>query len=336
MKKLLSIALSLLLVYGCSNEFELTENWKDVTVVYGLLNTTDSIQYIRIEKAFLDKTTNALVLAQEADSLYYNSLNVELEEIVSGSTGSIISLTRVDANLEGFQREDGIFATSPNYVYKTAEPINSNARYRLLINKNDGDQVTAETAIVPDFTITAPLESITDLSFRINNDNTVTRFRWTLEPNSKFFEFGIRIHYKEALVSDPTNFTTKSIKWMIDDNLVPEQNASLVRVEIPSVKFHAFLASSLEEGYVREFISMDMEIGAGASDLLEYINRGLTNAGVTGADAIPVYTNVLGSEENAGLGILSSRIFKTRTGFGIDGITLDSLKEGYRTNNLGF
>ncbi len=87
---------------NCSNEFELTEKWKDITVVYGLLDGSDTAQYILIEKAFLDESTSALLIAQNPDSLFYNNIIVEMQEIpVSGGSGSFFVLDRVDANLEG-------------------------------------------------------------------------------------------------------------------------------------------------------------------------------------------------------------------------------------------
>ena len=333
MRKNISILL-LCILFGtsCSNDFDLTTNWKDVTVVYGLLDPTQTSQYIRIEKAFLDESTSALTLAQNADSLYYNTLSVELEEIVLGGTGNVISLTRVDANLEGFQREDGIFATSPNYVYKTDEALNQDARYKLIINKDDGNQVTAETDIAQEFTITAPPGNVTELNFRTDNPDGTNVFRWTLEPNNKFFEFIFDIHIREAPLSDPTNFTDRTLKWVVNDNIVPAANESLVRVELARSAFHEFMASSLEEGFVREFVSMDMIVSAGGSDLLEYINVGQANAGITGADIVPIYTNL----SEGGLGVLSTRISTSRTGFDINGLTLDSLQNGYRTRNLGF
>ena len=65
---------------SCSNDFDLVDTWKDIPIVYGLLNVNDSVQYIRVEKAFLDEETSALVIAQEPDSLYYGNISVELEE----------------------------------------------------------------------------------------------------------------------------------------------------------------------------------------------------------------------------------------------------------------
>ncbi len=78
---------------NCSNEFELTEKWKDITVVYGLLDGSDTAQYILIEKAFLDESTSALLIAQNPDSLFYNNIIVEMQEIpVSGGSGSFFCI----------------------------------------------------------------------------------------------------------------------------------------------------------------------------------------------------------------------------------------------------
>ena len=101
MKKLIVILsiLSIVVMQSCSNEFELTENWKDITIIYGLLDASDTAQYIRIEKAFLDETTSALTIAQEADSIFYNNISVSLQAIPPAGVGGggFFPLTRVDA-----------------------------------------------------------------------------------------------------------------------------------------------------------------------------------------------------------------------------------------------
>ena len=52
----------------CSNDIDLTSEWKDIPVVYGLLSKSDTANYIRVEKAFIDNEKSALDLAQIPDS----------------------------------------------------------------------------------------------------------------------------------------------------------------------------------------------------------------------------------------------------------------------------
>ena len=80
MKKLVFAAFALVSFFACSNEFTLTEKWKDIPVVYGFLDQKDTAHYVRVEKAFLDPLTSALTIAKNfPDSLYYKDAAVYLE-----------------------------------------------------------------------------------------------------------------------------------------------------------------------------------------------------------------------------------------------------------------
>ena len=119
MKKLLLlslVAILLMFTYSCSNEFELNAPWKDVPVIYGILSKLDTAHYSRVEKAFLDSSTSALEIAQRPDPLYYENPAVLLERFDEDNVVQTLNLVRVDGNLEGYQREDGIclLYTSPS------------------------------------------------------------------------------------------------------------------------------------------------------------------------------------------------------------------------------
>lgn len=332
MNKILLFTLTVLFFSGCSNDFELTEDWKDITVVYGLLDQGQSAQYIRVEKAFLDPTTSAITIAQIADSLYYDNISVEIREFrPNGSGGSIYQLQRVNAEDEGFTRDEGVFASSPNYLYKLDEQIDEDFTYQLVITKDDGSEIEAETKVCEDFEITSPFDITIPLRFDAER-NQPTTFRWSSKPNSKFYNATILVEISEAPVSDPSNTTNRKLVWNITDNVKPNENG-LVSLAIPGTAFYKFMEETLESGFNRQLIGMELVVGAGAEDLLNYIEIGQVNSGITGADLIPTYTNISGES----YGLLSSRYYKT---FGqyqsFTAGTLDSLSTGYRTNNLGF
>ena len=50
---LLILALALFNLASCNKKLEVNADWKDVTVVYGLLDQTDSVHYVKVTKAFL-------------------------------------------------------------------------------------------------------------------------------------------------------------------------------------------------------------------------------------------------------------------------------------------
>ena len=48
---------------SCETDFDTTTDWEDITVVYGIIDQNDSMQYIKINKAFLGEG-NVLQFAQ--------------------------------------------------------------------------------------------------------------------------------------------------------------------------------------------------------------------------------------------------------------------------------
>ena len=44
-----------LFVASCKKDLNINDEWKEITVVYGLLNVNDSIHYVKITKAFLGR-----------------------------------------------------------------------------------------------------------------------------------------------------------------------------------------------------------------------------------------------------------------------------------------
>ena len=59
-------------LFSCKNTLEVNAPWKETTVVYGLLNVHDTVQYIKINKAFLGNG-NEMSFAKVADSINYGN-----------------------------------------------------------------------------------------------------------------------------------------------------------------------------------------------------------------------------------------------------------------------
>ena len=137
---------------ACSNDFDVTAPWRDIPVVYGLLNADEDVHFIRLEKAFLDPENSALSIAQVADSLYYENAIVQLERVSNGEIFTY-TLQRVDGDAPGVNqpRDLGIFATSPNWLYKIdADQINlvPGETIKLIVDRGNGlPLVTAQTVV---------------------------------------------------------------------------------------------------------------------------------------------------------------------------------------------
>ncbi len=332
MKKLLILASVASLFIGlgsCSNDFELIDTWKDIPVVYGLLTPTDTAHYIRVEKAFLDESTSALEIATQPDSLYYENAVVS---IIRLATGQEYVLSKVDGNLEGFQRESGPFADSPNYLYKLKfGPLDSlmrNEKYQLVINRGDDlPLVTGETTILDFITIAKPNVGQSILwSYETDLD-----FRWSLstKESAAFFDAYIDIHYTETINGVEEE---KVIEWQVASNETNEENRFNVEVEIPGESFFQTVAANIDGSVaaVREIGELKFRVLAGGQELYDYIQVNKVNTGITGSQLLPNFTNM-----SEGYGIFSGTYVVEQTHL-LNFISRDSLANGQYTKNLGF
>src|SRR4051812_26573191 len=112
-------AILLFAIAGCKQDFDITSKYKEVTVVYGLLNQRETTHYIRIQKGYLIDG-NAAVAGGISDSIYYpNILTVKLTPYFNGSvSGAAFTLTRVNGNDYGLPKETGTFASDSNILYR--------------------------------------------------------------------------------------------------------------------------------------------------------------------------------------------------------------------------
>jgi hypothetical protein len=325
MKWIFGLLILSILFSSCDNELVVTDEWKDIPVVWGLLNKSDTAHYIRVEKAFLDPTTSALDIARIPDSLYYDNATVSLKRV---NTGQVFMLQRVDGIAEGYPREPGIFAESPNYLYKIkANVINLviGEKYEFILDKGDGSTpVTAQTIILPRPELrNPPVGSL--LAFRRNNSYT---FTWNAIPDAGIFDLKLRFYYKETILDSGIVNAPKSFEWDIATN-IPDNEYTLSN----GIEFFNTVKANVPAklGAIRNFDSVEIIIWAGGVELANFIKLAKANTGITSTQDIPVYTNL-----SEGLGIFSSRNVSYNPGFQLAPQTLDSLKAGSVTKTLNF
>lgn len=324
----LAVAGSLFLS-SCNNDLELVAGWKEIPVVYGFLSTTDTAQYFRIEKAFIDESQAPAVIAQIPDSLYFRNASVEL---VLESTGQRFPLQRVDGNLEGYARKPGFFASAPNYLYKIRTDqlsLQTDKLYRLEVKDENGRLITsAQTPVVGTYVMQASNPQ-QEIFFRYDRSLT---FGWnSLEKSAYFYDLTLRIHIKEFTDNDPSSATPRVLEWPVERSFL--RGGSQPRVQVPGIGFYRFLGQALEADprISRKFESIDIIVDAGAKSLYDYLSVGQANSGITGAEFVPSYSNV-----DKGFGLFSSRSRLIAKDFSINLTTFDSLQNGIYTKDLNF
>lgn len=322
-----NLALFVLIIsfFSCSNEFDLTEGQVDIPVVYGIISDIDTATYIRVERAFSDEETSAFILAKDPALLYYDNIEVS---IIHVKTGNSFRLTRVDGNLEGYQRAPGTFADAPNYLYKikTSE-INYIGKddYKLVVKRNDGSVLTEATteAITPYSagSVSAPNAS-SKLSFSYNTD---FRIRWSGSNEGVIHDIKMLFHVSEVK-NNETKDTT--ITWNLARNLIRTDHTFKGRT------FYEFMNGAFvkDASIERYFNSAELVIITGGQAVKDYISIGQANLGITSSGEIPVYSNL----SNDAVGLFSARTEFKRSDIELAPPTLDSLRNGIITKSLNF
>ncbi len=324
MKWILGLVILSSFIIACDNDLVVVDQWKDIPVVWGLLSKSDTAHYIRVEKAYLDPTTSAYDIARIPDSLYYDDAVITLKRV---NTGHIFTLERVNGDIEGYPREDGIFAETPNYLYKIkANIINLviGEKYEFGLQKGDQSaQVVAQTIILPKPVLRNPVVGSL-LGFKPKSQFT---FHWNELPDAGIYDLKLRFHYLEKSPETGNLFVPKSVEWTVESNIEVDE------FKMDGADFYNAIKAKVNEDFqiTRRFDSIDIVIWCGGKELADFIKITKANTGITSTQDIPEYTNM-----SEGIGIFTSRNVSYNTGFLLTQQSLDSLKNGSITNPLNF
>jgi len=252
-----------LIFAACENEVDLTADWKDVPVVYGLLDRQDTTYFIRVEKAFQDENGSAFAAAANPDSLYYPpEVVVRLENV---TTGQSAVMERVNGEDYGLPRDNGEFAQSPNILYRLPAgqlPFEGGQRARLSIERGDNlPLVTGEATVIGEI---VPLNSLnTGMELAIPGDRDVS-FRWRAATGAKIYDLNLFFNYAEENLSNPGQFEFKSLKWEIAKGIISSGEAQEI-YRVFGLDFYSYLADAIPSNpnVRRYFQTIDAQVLAG-------------------------------------------------------------------------
>lgn len=329
---LLSASL-LLLLLSCRDDFTLEADYQDIPVAYAFLSVDDDRHFVRVQKAFLESGGDANANAAIADSLYYadNEATVLLQNLTTLET---VELERVNGEQFSLDREDGVFATSPNILYTVAaneirlEPGQS---VILSIERPGLETATAETVMLRPVVVTRPNEQV-----RIDDYRRPLIMSWQKGDNSQVFDIRVYFNIRELFPDNASMNRDRILEWVLNDSYVPsgdQVSGQNVRFEVSPEAFYQFLGTNLEPDsrIVRRFVDFDVQVSAAGQEVLDRRNLENANAGITSSQSLPRYTNLIG-----GIGLITSSTSTLKEGILFDGGSLDSLADGQYTRELGF
>lgn len=312
---------------SCSNELEINAPYKDITVVYGLIEANQDTNWVRIHKAYLgNEGINGG--SQSPDSLYYNNLQVSMEE-VDAATGVVHGIWQLTRDNTSRQMVSGFFTTDGYHLYRFDQPINDSRAYRLIIDKPDGEgpKVEAITPVVHNFNITRPT-SIQRITFGRSGQD----FIWEEAVNARLYQAYLRFYYVEVNKDRMADSTRKYVDYQLPNKYGTTLNGGRdITVNVPYETFYRFLYNAIgpTEDFNRFFRGIDIFVTAGADDLTTFINVSQPATGIV--QDKPFYSNV----EN-GAGIFSSRNSTEKLRMQLSDPSRDSLVKGIYTCDLRF
>jgi len=158
------------LVGACKDEIDLSPDGKETAVVYALLDQSDSIHYVRVNRAFYGGT-NALEIAQIPDSSYFKQVDVTISETLNGQT---LRSWKLSDTIVYNKDTNGVFYAPKQklYYFKTDKTttLKPGCVYKLNVSiDNKRFEVNGETSLIQNAKLGNPASEGSSFSFASNN-----------------------------------------------------------------------------------------------------------------------------------------------------------------------
>jgi hypothetical protein len=297
--------------------------WQNVPVVYAVLDPTDSIHYVRVTKGYSGEG-DALQMAQVPDSLYYDSLVLNLEEYDGG--GQLLRSIPLEKTY--LEKESGAFAAGQIPVYITEEALDPWARYELKGNiPRCGSSFSASTQMINGFSPGLSFGIKTSFNFY---DGKSEKIDWTAAAHAKRYEVYVRFHYYD--LDDHYDSTAKVVEYLAEETIVPNTaGGATMSIYLKGTTFVNQVKTMIgpANGLKRKAGELEIIVRSVDEELNTYLS--LNKQSEVSSQAPPFYTNV----EN-GAGIVAARSTYYGSNRKLSDRALDSLSRSPLTRQLNF
>lgn len=323
----LLLAVVLILTQSCKNDIETNADWKEIFVVYGLLNATDSVHYVRVNRAFLSENQSALEVAKVVDTSYYSQLEVKVEEF----DGNTLKNTYLLATNNKLAKDTGVFGNYPNVLFSFGAKLNTSWQYKITVkNKTTGNLATAKTTLV-----TAPLQlnfpSFNTSSFLVDTAKNLN-LSWSPGFNAVLYDLTMRFYWDEY--DSATNQLTDSNKF-VDWPMVANRElstGSLINSRLAGNTFYEYMGVHIPpvEGKFRKAKKIDFMYWGADKEFKIYREVNAPSIGLV--QKKPEYTNL----SNGHFGLFASRHYMVIPNVSISQQTSNFLEIYRTTRHLKF
>lgn len=253
----LALAGVLSTLFGCSTDFEVYAPEKEIRVVFGVLDPSDTVQYIRISTAYQFEG-DALAFAAE------NDLSLSGQKVIMTGGGN----TWTGIEVSNFPKDStGIFVPNQT-IYKfitdgsapERQTLSSETRYRLEIGTPDaGDFISGET------TIPALPQIRGDLNPTSGAGSSLCLPRLFLEREFQTYwtRLAPEVHYElRVYFTFAKNGVEETIRWgptdLFNDNKRCNQGSASVCYKFSEKQLLTFFKSRMpEDGSIYTYVTKD-------------------------------------------------------------------------------
>ena len=317
-----SVMLVMTCLTSCETDFQINAENLEVPVVYCLLNTNSSTQYLKLNKTYLvDKAVFQNPPAQ--DSIFFEGeIQVVLEAWENNKVTEVFNFEPTD----DIPKDSGFFPNGKNIIYKTEAVIRPKQKYSLSIYIGNFEKILyAETTSLGYLNVIDPLpvpERKISLNIGQNYDCS-----WKPVENAGIYQVIINFYYDEFKGQD----TVEQVMVWPQSFTSPLTNAESLSKEISGSRFFNILEDEIPyvEGIVRKAKGIDFTILSGGEEIKFYIESTAPSGGALMEK--PVYTNVTN-----GLGVFSTVSKAAIPMMPLGAVTIDSLAYSQYTKELGF
>jgi hypothetical protein len=310
------------LVTSCETGIDINSTNQDVPIVYCVLNSADSFQYVRLQKTYLIDQA-ALDFPPEQDSMLFGGEVVVSMERWSG--GKVMETIRFAPTNE-IPKDSGFFPYQKNILYKGKLKVVPNQIYRLYIYLGTKEKVLyAEASSLGKLTVIDPMP-IEERKVSLYPGMNYT-CRWEQVENAGVYQVAIRFTYTET-IGGVTK--TKYLNWP-QAFASPGSDNDYLSNDISGARFMHVLEENLSapNGAVREMTGVDFQVISGSMEMKYYIESTAPSEGALMEK--PVYSNI-----NNGIGLFCAVARVSVSNLFLSPVTLDSIAYGRYTRNLGF
>ncbi len=329
MKKIYFLGLlGVLLIFSTckTNDFDTNAEYREIAVIYGLLDIGTTKQYIKVSKGFQNTNTNAVELAADDPEItqFQDSLEVTLHEY--NGAGTWIQSQPMTKEFLAL-KDQGTFNQENNYWYTidtSLMTLKGGYEYEVQAkNIVTGNIHSGSAKMIDDFCIVRPTASFNcdDFDLPAITFYTVKGYRkiaveFETALNAEVYKVYVDFNYAEFTDNDTSTTVRKTYRFPIQSSIMrPYDSKGVVELQLNSEAFFTSFMNQLDtalqvESMKRYPENLTFTIVASGPEMAEYISAENAYSAIT--QTKPFYTNITDQDGNEGAGLMTSRYFKSK------------------------